>query len=196
MAAAAKRWATSSEASISTRVAVRVLRIETAPATSAARRLIAPTAMRSCVLTGRSYQSFCSTPCRGLILVTGITGSGKSSTLAALVNHINESRACHILTIEDPIEFVHEDRKAIVSQRELGTDTVSFLDGLRGALVLAPGRYEISWDGRDDHGTRVKSGVYFVRIVTGGMGRTLPVVSTNVSTLLAAEPSETISWTT
>jgi twitching motility protein PilT len=75
---------------------------------------------------------------RGLILVTGITGSGKSSTLAALVNHINESRACHILTIEDPIEFVHEDRKAIVSQRELGTDTVSFLDGLRGALRQDP----------------------------------------------------------
>jgi twitching motility protein PilT len=75
---------------------------------------------------------------RGLILVTGITGSGKSSTLAAILNQINETRSCHILTIEDPIEYVHQDRKAMVTHRELGMDTVSFPDGLRAALRQDP----------------------------------------------------------
>jgi twitching motility protein PilT len=75
---------------------------------------------------------------RGLILVTGITGSGKSSTLAAMLNYINESRACHILTIEDPVEYVHQDKKSIVSQREIGADTLSFAEGLRGALRQDP----------------------------------------------------------
>ncbi len=75
---------------------------------------------------------------RGIILVTGVTGSGKSSTLAAMIDVINETRACHILTIEDPIEYVHQDKKAIVTQREVGTDTLSFLDGLRGALRQDP----------------------------------------------------------
>jgi twitching motility protein PilT len=75
---------------------------------------------------------------RGLILVTGITGSGKSSTLAAMIDSINETRACHILTIEDPIEYVHQDKKAMITHRELGTDTLSFLDGLRGALRQDP----------------------------------------------------------
>jgi twitching motility protein PilT len=75
---------------------------------------------------------------RGLILVTGITGSGKSSTLAAMIDHINETRRCHILTIEDPIEYVHTDKKAMVTQREIGTDTLSFLEGLRGALRQDP----------------------------------------------------------
>src|SRR5262249_33513120 len=75
---------------------------------------------------------------RGLILVTGITGSGKSSTLAAMLDHINETRRCYILTIEDPIEYLHTDKKAMVTQRELGTDTLTFLEGLRGAMRQDP----------------------------------------------------------
>jgi len=68
---------------------------------------------------------------RGLVLVTGVTGAGKSSTLAAMVDYINQTRREHILTIEDPIEFVHKDKKCIVSQREIGGDTASFADSLR-----------------------------------------------------------------
>jgi len=75
---------------------------------------------------------------RGLVLVTGITGAGKSSTLAAMVDHINETRAEHILTIEDPIEYVHKDKKAIVTQREIGEDTANYADGLRMALRQDP----------------------------------------------------------
>ena len=75
---------------------------------------------------------------RGLILVTGITGSGKSSTLAAMVDYVNETRAEHVLTIEDPIEFVHKDKKAIVTQREIGEDTGSYADGLRMAMRQDP----------------------------------------------------------
>ena len=60
---------------------------------------------------------------QGLILVTGPTGSGKSTTLASMINQINTERACHILTIEDPIEYVHEHQRATVNQREVGTDT-------------------------------------------------------------------------
>ncbi|MBI5631104.1 MAG: PilT/PilU family type 4a pilus ATPase [Elusimicrobia bacterium] len=75
---------------------------------------------------------------RGLILVTGITGSGKSSTLASILDYINESRHDHILTIEDPIEFVHKDKKAIVTQREIGEDTATFADGLRMAMRQDP----------------------------------------------------------
>ena len=63
---------------------------------------------------------------RGLILVTGPTGSGKSTTLAAMIDHINETRSEHILTIEDPIEFVHKSKKSVIHQRELGQDTRSF----------------------------------------------------------------------
>ena len=75
---------------------------------------------------------------RGLILVTGTTGSGKSSTLAAMIDHINNTRSCHIMTIEDPIEFLHRDRKSIVNQREVGVDTGSFAEALRSALRQDP----------------------------------------------------------
>lgn len=75
---------------------------------------------------------------RGLILVTGPTGSGKSTTLAAMIDHINSTRAEHILTIEDPIEFVHTSKRSIIHQRELGQDTRSFNNALRAALREDP----------------------------------------------------------
>jgi twitching motility protein PilT len=75
---------------------------------------------------------------RGLVLVTGATGSGKSTTLAAVVNHLNATRASHIVTIEDPIEFLHDDKQSIVSQREVGIDTESFGQALRRALRQDP----------------------------------------------------------
>ncbi len=75
---------------------------------------------------------------RGLILVTGTTGSGKSTTLAAMIEHINSNRTCHIMTIEDPIEFLIRDRRSIVNQREIGVDTNSFSNALRAALRQDP----------------------------------------------------------
>ena len=75
---------------------------------------------------------------RGLILVTGTTGSGKSSTLAAMIDFINESRTANIITVEDPVEFLHRDKKSIISQREVGFDTVSFAAALKGALRQDP----------------------------------------------------------
>src|ERR1043165_6487727 len=75
---------------------------------------------------------------RGLILVTGPTGSGKSTTLAAMVNHVNENEYGHILTIEDPIEFMHESKKCLINQRELGPHTLSFPNALRSALREDP----------------------------------------------------------
>lgn len=75
---------------------------------------------------------------KGLILVTGTTGSGKSTTLAAMVDHINTFRNCHVITIEDPIEFLHKDRKSIINQREVGADTNSFAMALRAALRQDP----------------------------------------------------------
>ena len=75
---------------------------------------------------------------RGLILLTGTTGSGKSTTLAAIINHINETKSRHIVTIEDPIEYLHPDKKSIVNQREIGMDTASFSRAMRRVLRQDP----------------------------------------------------------
>ncbi len=75
---------------------------------------------------------------RGLILVTGTTGSGKSTTLAAIVDHINQNRNCHIVTIEDPIEYLHKDKESFVTQREVDVDTRNFAEALRGSLRQDP----------------------------------------------------------
>ncbi|HZG56054.1 type IV pilus twitching motility protein PilT [Paenibacillus sp.] len=75
---------------------------------------------------------------QGLLLVTGPTGSGKSTTLAAMIDHINRTRSDHIITLEDPIEFVHPNKRSIVNQREIGADTASFGVGLRAALRQDP----------------------------------------------------------
>jgi len=75
---------------------------------------------------------------RGLILVTGPTGSGKTTTLAAMINHINENRQCHIVTVEDPIEFIHKDKKSFIMQREVGRDTRSFSKALIQVLRQDP----------------------------------------------------------
>ena len=75
---------------------------------------------------------------QGLILVTGPAGCGKTTTLAALVDRINATERCHILTIEDPIEYVHEHKQSAISQREVGADTGSFAAGLRSALREDP----------------------------------------------------------
>jgi twitching motility protein PilT len=75
---------------------------------------------------------------RGFVLVTGPTGCGKSTTLAALVNHVNAEHPCHVMTVEDPIEYIHEDHVAIVNQRELGVDTRSFQAALKHVLRQDP----------------------------------------------------------
>ncbi len=75
---------------------------------------------------------------RGLVLVTGTTGSGKSTTLAAMIDEINSTRAAHIMTVEDPIEYLHRDHRSIVNQREIGVDTESFSQALRSALRQDP----------------------------------------------------------
>ena len=85
----------------------------------------------------RVFADFSTRP-RGLVLVTGPTGSGKSTTLAAMVDHVNNNMYGHILTIEDPIEFVHEPRKCVINQREVGPHTMSFQNALRSALREDP----------------------------------------------------------
>jgi twitching motility protein PilT len=75
---------------------------------------------------------------RGLVLVTGTTGSGKSTTLAAMIDHVNNSRCSHVMTVEDPIEFLHRDSRSIVNQREVAVDTRSFAQALRSALRQDP----------------------------------------------------------
>jgi len=83
------------------------------------------------------FEELCKKP-RGLILVTGPTGSGKSTTLAAMINHINNNDYAHILTVEDPIEFVHESQKCLINQREVHRDTLGFNEALRSALREDP----------------------------------------------------------
>ena len=75
---------------------------------------------------------------RGLVLVTGTTGSGKSTSLAAMIDHINSTRCAHVMTVEDPIEFLHRDQKSIINQREVSADTRSFAQALRSALRQDP----------------------------------------------------------
>ena len=75
---------------------------------------------------------------RGLILVTGVTGSGKSTTLASMIDYVNSNKSAHIITIEDPIEYLHKDKKSIIEQREMGMDVYSFSHGLREALRQDP----------------------------------------------------------
>ena len=85
----------------------------------------------------KAVLNFCTLP-KGLVLVTGPTGSGKSTTLAAMIDHINQTRADHIITIEDPIEFVHPNKRCLINQREVGSHTESFSSALRAALREDP----------------------------------------------------------
>jgi twitching motility protein PilT len=75
---------------------------------------------------------------RGMILVTGVTGAGKSSTMAAMINHMNQTKRLHIVTLENPIEFLHRDNQCSITQRDIGTDTESFVSGLRSVLRQDP----------------------------------------------------------
>ncbi|MBU0570796.1 MAG: type IV pilus twitching motility protein PilT [Candidatus Omnitrophica bacterium] len=93
--------------------------------------------IEECGLPGDTIIGFCRAH-QGLVLVTGATGSGKSTTLAAMVNEINRTRKCHIVTVEDPLEFIHQNNLAVVDQREVGLDTRSFSDALMRVLRQDP----------------------------------------------------------
>jgi len=93
--------------------------------------------IEECGLPGDIVKKFCKNH-KGMVLVTGATGSGKSTTLAAMVDEINKNRKCHIVTIEDPIEFVHKGKKALIDQRQLYEDTHSFAEALRHVLRQDP----------------------------------------------------------
>lgn len=103
----------------------------------AARRI--PIAIPSCDEIGlpETVKSFTESP-HGLILITGPTGSGKSTTLASLIQHINTTRSCHIITLEDPIEYLHTHKQSVIDQREIGVDTQDFPSALRAALRQDP----------------------------------------------------------
>ena len=75
---------------------------------------------------------------RGIILLTGTTGSGKSTTLAAMIDHINSNYAHHVITLEDPIEYLHRDKRSIINQREVGSDTKSFARAMRACCARTP----------------------------------------------------------
>ncbi len=92
---------------------------------------------KECGLPVGTVEDLCKKP-KGLVLVTGATGSGKSTTLASMVNKINSERNCHIVIIEDPIEYVHTNKKALVDQREVGSDTRSFTQSLKHVLRQDP----------------------------------------------------------
>lgn len=100
---------------------------------------VVPTTIRSLaeLKLPSTISQWANTP-RGLVVVTGATGSGKSTTLAALIDRINETRSCHVMTIEDPIEFLHWHKRSLINQRELGGDTESFATALRSALRQDP----------------------------------------------------------
>lgn len=93
--------------------------------------------LETCGLPVDIVRKFCQSP-RGLVLVTGATGSGKSTTLAGMVDEINKARRCHIITVEDPIEFVHENKNSLIDQREVWNDTHSFNNALRHVLREDP----------------------------------------------------------
>jgi twitching motility protein PilT len=92
---------------------------------------------QECGLPVKVAQDFCSRQ-KGLVLVTGATGSGKSTTLASMIDYINTQRDCHIITVEDPIEYVHSNKKSIIDQREIGSDTHSFPQALKHVLREDP----------------------------------------------------------
>ena len=100
---------------------------------------------------------------RGLVIVTGPTGSGKSSTLAALIDHVNRTAARHIITLENPIEYVHPRIRSMINQREIGADTDSFASGLRAALRQDPDVILVGGDAR--------SGDHFDRAITAAEHR-------------------------